>query len=79
MAEHEEARPAGGAQDSDIAELRRAWINEKASPEILQCAPLAARAFEKLRRAHEWCARCRFKTELVQRLTEQAQHQARDA
>ena len=31
------ARPSGAAQDSDIAELRQAWINEKAAPEILPC------------------------------------------
>ena len=35
----DELQGAGAAQDSDIAELRRAWINEKASPEVLQCAP----------------------------------------
>ena len=30
------AAPLGGLQ-TDFAELRQAWINEKAAPEILQC------------------------------------------
>jgi hypothetical protein len=32
------AAPLGGLQ-TDFAELRQAWINEKAAPEILQCVP----------------------------------------
>ena len=28
---------------NDIGELRRAWVNEKSSPEILECAPVARR------------------------------------
>ena len=48
MADDELLQGGGAAQDSDIAELRRAWINEKASPEVLQCAPRPSHLFAAL-------------------------------
>ncbi len=35
--------PAGG-ESGDLAELRRAWVNEKAAPEILGCDAARAQA-----------------------------------
>jgi hypothetical protein len=61
---------AGGSDSGDLAELRRAWVNEKAAPEILQCV---GALFERSQANPHRTGR--YKLDVVDRLMHLVQHQ----
>lgn len=74
------AEPAGGGSDAAyLGELRRAWVNEKAAPELLKCVPNRSKLSPRRACPRLTCPTCvcRYKREVVERLMRLVQLQVR--
>ena len=73
------AEPAGGGSDAAyLGELRRAWVNEKAAPELLQCVHAGGSSAQRDGAPTDRpTGVSRYKREVVERLMRLVQLQVR--